>query len=161
NEAGPRRRCVVATAMLVGGFASVVPFANPYRDNLVRSHTPFVNDAFRNIVPGGGGGFDAAQTLIEVPRPPVGWVLEDLLTFRIFALLRERYIPFESTAAHRRSLWSQLYGWTIFVHFPPMWPDDESPSLLMGRLCMALGLLPLAAVVLGFAARLRAVWLGL
>jgi hypothetical protein len=160
NEAGSRRRCVLATAILVAGFASVVPFANPYRDNLVRSHTPFVNDAFRPTLPEGGGGFDAAQTMIEVPRPPVGWIFEDLLTFRIFALLREPYVDFDSTAAHRTSLWSQLYGFTMFVRFPPLWGEDEGKSLLLGRICMALGLLPLAAVVLGFATRLRAVWLG-
>jgi len=159
SETGSRRRRVVATAILVGGFASVVPFANPYRDNLVRSHTPFVNDAFRQVAPG-SGGFDDAQTMFEVPRPPVGWVFEDLLTFRIFALLREPYVDFGSTAAHRTSLWSQLYGFTMFVRFPPLWGEDEGKSLLLGRICMALGLLPLAAVVLGFATGLRAVWLG-
>ena len=158
NDASSRRRSVVATAILVAGFASVVPFANPYRDNIVRSHSPFVNDAFRP--PGGSGGFDAAQEMIEVPRPPIAWVLEDLLTFRIFELLREPYVDFDSTAAHRTSLWSQLYGWTMFVRFPPLAGDEGRKSLLLGRICMALGLLPLAAVVLGVAYRLRAVALG-
>jgi hypothetical protein len=144
TETGPRRRSVI----LIVGFSSVVPFANPYRDNLVRSHTPFVNDAF-----------DAPLAKIEVPRPP-DWIVEDFLTFRIFALLREPYASFDSTAAHKTSLWSQLYGWTMFVRFPPLWGDDEGKSLLLGRICIALGLLPLAAVVLGFAAGLRGVWHG-
>jgi hypothetical protein len=149
SETSARRRSLVATAILILGFSSVVPFANPYRDNIVRSHTPFVNDAF-----------DAPEMKLEVPRPPVGWVFEDLLTFRIFALLSEPSVDFDSTAAHRTSLWSQLYGWTMFVRFPPFWGEDEGKSLLLGRICMALGLLPLAAVVLGFAAGWGSLWLG-
>jgi len=149
SEAGVRRRCIVATAILIVGFSSVVPFANPYRDNLVRSHTPFVNDAF-----------DLPLAKFEVPRPPVAWVFQDLLTFRIFSLLGEPYMTFESTAAHRTSLWSELYGWTMFVHFPPLWGDDDGKSVPLGRICIALGILPLAAVVLGFATGVRAVGRG-
>src|SRR5206468_2121599 len=84
----------------------------------------------------------------------------DLMTFRIFALLDEPYASFDSTAPHKTSLWSQLYGWTMFVRFPPLLGDDEGKSLLLGRICLVLGLLPLAAVVLGAAAGLGVAWQG-
>ncbi len=144
-----RRQYAVATAVFVLGFLCVVPFANPYRDNLVQTHTPFVNDAFQDPL-----------NKIEVPRAPIAWVWEDLLSFHLFGLMRVPYVDFGDGDAslYRTSLWSQLYGRMFFLRFDQgIWRNMDPRLLSLGRLCLALALLPLAALFVGAATLLRSV----
>jgi hypothetical protein len=132
-----RRRYAAAIAVFVLGFLCVVPFVNPYRDNIARFHTPFVNHEF-----------EVPLLKIEVTRP--AWVYEDLLTFRIFDLVRNPYVDFHSAPRHRGSLWSQLYGKTFFLRFEQwIWESSDPRLFSLGRLCLVLGLMPLAALLAG------------
>jgi hypothetical protein len=131
-----RRRWRLGLVVFVLGFTSVVLSSNPYRGNLARSGTPFVNDAF-----------DVPMMRFEVPRPPVAWIVEDFFTFRIVSLLKQPYIDFDDQPPHRTSLWTQLHGWTYFLQYTPFWERER--SLVLGRICLVLGLLPFAALVVG------------
>lgn len=149
-DARRRRQFAVAAVVFVLGFLAVVPFVNPYRENLVRFHTPFVNDEF-----------EVALLKMEVPRPAITWVYEDLLTFRIFDLLHQPYVDFLTVPSHRSSLWSQLYAKMMVLRFEQhIWPNLDPRLLSLGRLCLILGLLPLAALLVGTARRLRSTWRG-
>ena len=152
--AGPRlrRQYAVVTAVFVLGFLCVVPFMNPYRDNLAHAHTLFVGDAFQDPL-----------NKIEVPRPPVAWVFQDLFTFHILDLIRVPYVDFvdDAPSLHRTSLWSQLYGRMFFLRFDQdIWRNLDPGLLSLGRLCFVLGLLPLAALLVGTADLLRSIQRG-
>lgn len=148
-----RKSRAIATLVFVFGFFCVVPFANPYRDNIAQAGTPFVNDAF-----------DLPQMKQEVPRPPVTWVFENFFTFRYAELLR---VPFNEYGRlppyprHRESLWSQLYGRMLFLRFDQgIWQNQDPWLLSLGRLLLLFGLLPLAALLVGTANLLRCAWRG-
>jgi hypothetical protein len=151
-ETSQRKTYAVATAVFVLGFLCVVPFMNPYRENLVHAHTLFVGDAFQDPL-----------NKIEVPRSPVAWVFQDLFTFRILELIRVPYVSFGDSppSLHRTSLWSQLYGRTFFLRFDQdIWQNPDPRLLSLGRLCLVLGLLPLVALLLGAADLVRSVRAG-
>lgn len=148
-----RRNLLVATAVFVLGFSCVVPFVNPYRHNIARAGTPFVNDEF-----------EVPVMKLEVSRPPVTWVFQSFFTFRFFELLRvpfnEYRFPLPDTL-HRESLWSQLYGRMFFLRFDQnIWKNQSLGLLSLGRLCLVLGLLPLVALLLGAGNLLRSAWHG-
>lgn len=146
-EPSVRKTYVGATAVFVLGFLSVVPLMPPYRDNLVHAHTPFVNDAFVDPL-----------NKIEVPRPPVVWVAQDLLTFRIFELIQVPRVNFVDPVPplHRTSLWSQLYGRALFLRFDQcIWENADPRLLSLGRLCLVLGVLPLTALLVGIVDQVR------
>lgn len=141
-----RRRYAAAAAIFVLGFLSVVPLVHPYRENIARAHTPFVNDAFETPV-----------MTLEVPRPST-WMLQNFFTFRIAELLRVPYDDYQGGPypLHRESLWSQLYGRMFFLRFDQgIWRNGEPRLLDLGRLSLVLGLLPLAALLLGTASVAR------
>jgi hypothetical protein len=145
-----RRGYAAATLLLAAGFLLIVTQVHPYRENLQQAGTPFVTDAF-----------DAPLLKLEVRRPPYSWMVQDLLTFRIFALLRTPYMDFQIEPRHRTSLWTQVYGRALFLRFDqPLAPNLDPRLLALGRLCFLLGMLPLAAVVTGAALTLRSLWRG-
>ncbi|MDX2169594.1 MAG: hypothetical protein SF182_21170, partial [Deltaproteobacteria bacterium] len=147
-----RRRYAAAAAVFVAGFLLVVPLLHPYRQNLAQAGTPFVNDAFYTP-------FMAA----EVPRPP-RWPLDMFLTFRLAELLRVPYDDYQGGPypLHRESLWSQLYGRTVFLRFDQgIWRNLDPRLLDLGRVSLVLGLLPLAALLLGCAGALAGAARGL
>jgi hypothetical protein len=154
TDSSLRRRLIVPALAYVVGFLLVVSLINPYRQNIAERGTPFVNDAF-----------DLPMVRIEVPRPPVAWVFENFLTFRFLELLRSPYIELgrpTDPPAHRESLWSQVYGRTFFLRFDRgIWTPSDPGVFNLGRLCLVLGLLPLAALLIGTGDRLRSVWRGL
>jgi hypothetical protein len=132
-----RRRYAAAAALFIVGFLLVVPMVPPYRQNLAQAGTPFVNDAFKTPV-----------MEREVPRPS-DWFVETFFTFRVAELLREPYIGLGDGPypLHRESLWSQLYGRMLFLRFDRgLWRNLDPALLWLGRVCLVLGLLPLAAL---------------
>lgn len=148
NELRGRKRFALAAVTVWAGFLLTVPWFNPYRENLLGSGTPFVHDAYEEPL-----------NRIEVARP-ASWFVEDLLTFRLIELLRVPYTDFDpASSTHRTSLWSALYGRTFSLRFDHgLWFNPDPHLLWLGRACLALGLLPLAALLTGVAgtlARLR------
>jgi hypothetical protein len=142
GAAAPRRhgRYLRAAAFFALGFLLVVSMTQPYRDNLLQSGTPFVNDAFKT-----------PHMENEVPRQPT-WPLESFLTFRFAELMLRPYIDFSDGPypRHRISLWSQLYGRALLLRYDRgLWRNFDPDLLWLGRLLLVLGLLPLSAVVLG------------
>jgi hypothetical protein len=148
-----RKKYAAATAALVLGFLCVTPLFNPYRDNILRRGTPFVNDAF-----------DLPQMKEEVARVPDGWVVRNLFTFRFVELLRHPFNEYGTPPPyplHRDSLWSQLYGRTFFLRFDQgIWQNQDPRLLSLGRACLVLGLLPLLAFLAGVARLARSAWRG-
>lgn len=145
-----RLRYAAATTILIVGFLAIVAQTHPYRENLQQAGTPFVTDAF-----------EAPLLKLEVRRPPFGWVVQDLFTFRILELLRTPYMDFQIEARHRNSLWTQLYGRTFFLRFDqPLAPNLDPRLLMLGRLCFLLGLLPVVALLAGSMRTLRSTWQG-
>lgn len=148
---GRRGKYAAATAVFVLGFLAVVSSVNPYRDNIARAGTPFVNDAF-----------DLPLMRLEVTREP-DWVVQDYFTFRYLELLRVPYNTYGPGPypLHRGSLWSQLYGRMFFLRFDQnIWQNTDPRLLALGRLCLILGSLPLAALLVGTAERVDSVWRG-
>jgi hypothetical protein len=146
-----RRKRAAASAVFVLGFLAVVPFVNPYRGNIAQAGTPFVNDAF-----------DVPLMKLEVAREP-SWVFQDFFTFRYLELLRVPYNEYGPGPypLHRDSLWSQLYGRMFFLRFDQnIWQSTDPRLLSLGRLCLLLGLLPFAALLVGTADGLRSLWRG-
>lgn len=142
--AAPRRHgAYLRAAALFGlGFLLVVSMTQPYRQNLLQSGTPFVNDAFKT-----------PHMENEVPRQPT-WPLEAFLTFRFGELMLRPYIDFSDGPypRHRISLWSQLYGRALFLRYDRgLWRNFDPDLLWLGRLMLGLGLLPCAALLLGIA----------
>jgi len=124
---------------------------NPYRENFATAGTPFVNDEF-----------EVPLMKVEVARAP-GWPLQTFFTFRFLELLRVPYNKYDigPYPQHRESLWSQLYGRMFFLRFDQnIWQSTDPRLLSLGRLCLVLGLLPFAALLVGTADRLRALWRG-
>jgi hypothetical protein len=137
-----RRQLLTGAGVFVLGFLAVVPWLHPYAQNIARAGTPFVNDAF-----------ETPLMTLEVPRS-ANWPAEFFLTFRIVELLREPYLEYGPGphAAHRESLWSQLYGRTMWLRFDRgIWANRDPNLTVLGRLCMLVGLLPLAALLIGTA----------
>ena len=147
-----RKRYAAATAVFILGFLFVVSLVHPYRQNIAQAHTPFVNDAF-----------DTPVMKLEVPRPST-WMLQIFFTFRIVELLRVPYDDYEGGPypLHRESLWSQLYGRMFFLRFDQgIWRNVEPRLLDLGRLSLGLGMLPLAALLMGTAHVVRSTGRGL
>jgi hypothetical protein len=153
-DSGLRRRLALPALLYVVAFLLVASLINPYRENIAERGTPFVNDAY-----------DLPLVRMEVPRPPVTWVFENFFTFRFVELLRSPYIELGKPSDppfHRESLWSQVYGRTFFLRFDRgIWTPTDPNVFNLGRVCLTLGLLPLAALLVGTGDRLRSVWRGL
>jgi hypothetical protein len=139
-----RKRYAVGAALFVLGFLAIVPLMHPYRQNIAARHSPFVNDEFKTPVMEN-----------EVPRDSAAWVAHALLSFRLVGLLREPYLDYHLVGpapAHRESLWSQVYGKMFFLRFDRgIWYSFDPRSLWLGRVCLLLALLPLAALGIGAA----------
>jgi hypothetical protein len=147
-----RRPYAVAMGVFVLGFLSIVSSMNPYADNIARARTPFVNDAY-----------DEPMMKVDVARDPVMWVVDDLFTFRILELVRAPVVGFSPPPypLHQESLWSQVYGRMFFLRFDQGIWENRDPRLLdLGRVCLVLGLLPLAALLVGTATLVAAVGRG-
>lgn len=83
-----------------------------------------------------------------VSRPGVLNLADGFFTFRYFDMIKQPYITNGDTAypLHRTSLWSQLYGRTVFLHFdrwPPEWQTKAPLVIFIGRVLIIIGVVPL------------------
>lgn len=129
-------------------YAGIVPFAGGYYKEYTQSGTPFAT-----------GIGPSARTATEHEtfkyRPGITSVAGGYLTFRYFDMLKQPYITNDPNVypLHRTSLWSQLYGRTFFMHFdqhPPSWQSKNIFLLNVGRILLALGIIPAFVFILGF-----------
>jgi len=93
-----------------------------------------------------------------VYRPGTTSIADTYFTFRFVELLRYPMITNDPVdyPLHRTSLWSQLYGRAHFGHFaqhPPSWKSTHPLVLNLGRLILALALLPTACLLMGILRR--------
>ncbi len=89
-------------------------------------------------------------------RPGVLNIAKGFFTFRYFDMIRQPYINNEvdNYPIHRTSLWSQLYGRTVFLHFdqwPPTWQTQAPFIIFVGRVLIILGVIPLFLFLSGLA----------
>jgi hypothetical protein len=87
-------------------------------------------------------------------RPGVINMAESFFTFRYFDMIIRPSIPngMNDYPLHRTSLWSQLYGRTVFLQFdqwPPTWQTDNPAIMAIGRVLIILGLVPLLLFLSG------------
>lgn len=89
-----------------------------------------------------------------IGRPGIESLWRGFFTFRLLDMTRQPYINNEKThyPAHRTSLWSQLYGRTMFMRFdqwPMSWQSRAPNIVIIGRPLIILGLVPLAFFLSG------------
>jgi hypothetical protein len=147
GEARTRGQTLLYGSIFVVGFVLVVPRAGLYWEHYRRYGSPFVNP----ILP---APFPNAFEKTFVYKPGVTSIMDSLVTFRLYDLLRN---PVSTTDGekyplHRTSLWSQLYGRAHFAHFdawPPSWrlPNDGGQRVAslvqnLGRLIFLAALFP-------------------
>lgn len=128
-------------------YLTIVPFAGGYWHNYKLYHDPFVV-CFNKMNP---PDF-LHQTIAS--RPGIRSIADGFFTFRYFDMIRQPYIENEVTpfSLHRTSLWSQLYGRTLFVHFdqfPVGWQSKDPVIISVGRLLIILGIIPLLLLLAG------------
>jgi hypothetical protein len=88
-------------------------------------------------------------------RPGITSISKGFFTFRYFDMVRQPYINNEvdNFPLHRTSLWSQLYGRTVFMHFdqwPPAWQAQTAIVVFIGRVLIILGIVPLLLFLSGY-----------
>ncbi len=135
----------LATLLLIT-FA-VVPYFGGYYNNYKQYHS-FTLSAWEKDPPP-----DFFKKTVAM-RPGVRCMSEAYFTFRYFDMVRQPYINNEvdNRPLHRTSLWSQLYGRTMFMHFD-QWPigwQSQSPLIVnIGRALIILGIVPLLFFLTG------------
>jgi hypothetical protein len=128
-------------------FVTVVPFAGGYYTYYKKYKS----------LPTSMWGYDPPPKFFEstfTTRPGVRNMAEGFFTFRYLDMIRQPYISNEcdSFPLHRTSLWSQLYGRTVFMHFdqwPGSWQTTAPLILNVGRILIILGIIPLLLFLLG------------
>ena len=128
-------------------FLSIVPIAGGYYHNY-KNHGSLTLSTWNNASPP-----SFFQTTLA-GRPGLQNMYQGFFTFRYFDMIRQPYINNEETnyPVHRTSLWSQLYGRTVFMHFdqwPPTWQSQDYRILFIGRVLIILGIIPLGLFLAG------------
>jgi hypothetical protein len=148
KSAAIRKAYLVFLACLALAFLFIFPSAGYY--SYYRKYNTLPTTAFQWDPPRA-----AFFEKTEIGHPGVRSVAECFFTFPIIGMLREPMINNELTGypLHRTSLWSQLYGRTVFMHFdywPPGWQSHDRLLLWVGRLLILSGLFPLLILIWGF-----------
>jgi hypothetical protein len=130
-------------------FSTVVPFVGGYYTYYTKNKS-LPTSAWENDPP----PLFYESTPLRYNRPGVRNMAEGFFTFMYLDMIRQPYINNESDnfPLHRTSLWSQLYGRTVFMHFdqwPPSWQTQDATIVFVGRLLIALGVIPLGLFLLG------------
>jgi hypothetical protein len=128
-------------------FMFVVPFAGGYYTYYKKYKS----------LPTSMWAYDAPPKFFEstsVNRPGVRNMAEGFFTFQYLDMIRQPYINNESDnfPLHRTSLWSQLYGRTVFMHFdqwPGSWQTTSPLIVNVGRVLIIIGIIPLLLFLLG------------
>jgi len=145
-----RRTLLLKTGMwLMVAAVVVIPFAGGYYSSYVKYGTPFST----GIGPKANVNSEVQHEVFHW-RPGYRSVREGFLTFRFIGMLEQPYINNDTYTypLHRTSLWSQLYGRTVFMHFdqhPPSWQNTSPAILNAGRMALLLGLLPALLLFVG------------
>lgn len=128
-------------------YGAIVPFAGGYYKEFKKTGTPFATGIGPSATPKENNTFRY--------RPGITSVASGYLTFRYLDLIQQPYITNDVDVypLHRTSLWSQLYGRTFFMHFdqhPPSWQSKNNTLLMVGRVLLALAIVPVFIFILGF-----------
>jgi hypothetical protein len=126
---------------------TIVPFAGGYYHNYKTYGSLSLSTWEKDAPP-------FFYTKTPVTRPGLENMREGFFTFKWKDLIRQPYInnEWDNYPPHRTSLWSQLYGRTVFMHFdqwPPSWQSHEPNIVSVGKALVILGILPLLLFILG------------
>ena len=139
---------VISSAAFLVALMITVPFGGGYYANYKKYNNPFMNNISHKDPP--------PEFFHEtfVARPGITSIVHGYFTFRIVDMIQQPYINNETDGfpLHRTSLWSQLYGRTFFSYFdqfPGTWASTERKIILLGRILLILGLVPLGIFILG------------
>jgi hypothetical protein len=140
-------RAAIYLSILLLTFVVIVPFAGGYYNNDKKYNSLTLSTWNRNSRP-----YFFKTTPVE--RPGLQNMYEGFFTFRYLDMIRQPYINNEvdNYPAHRTSLWSQMYGRTLFMHFdqwPPGWQSHDPFILLIGKILIVLGIVPLLLFLAG------------
>jgi hypothetical protein len=141
-----RMRILKIGLMLFISCVAIVPFAGGYYYSYINYGTPFST--------GIGPSANKRDSEPFRWRPGIQSVAGGYLTFRLGGMLEQPYINDDpdNFPLHRTSVWSQMYGRTMFLHFdqhPPSWKSTAPAILFAGRLALVLGLIPALLFLLG------------
>lgn len=122
-------------------FVAIVPYAGGYYTYYKKYKS----------LPTSMWGYDPPPKFFEstfTNRPGIRNMAEGFFTFQYLDMIRQPYINNESDnfPLHRTSLWSQLYGRTVFMHFdqwPGSWQTTSPVIINVGRVLIILGIIPL------------------
>lgn len=133
--------------ILVISFLLIVPFAGGYYGNYKQYGSLTLSTWNKDPKP-----FFFKTT--PLTRPGLQNMFDGFFTFRYFDMIRQPYINNEwnNYPLHRTSLWSQLYGRTVFMHFdqwPPGWQSQDTLIIIIGRILIILGIVPLTLFLMG------------
>ena len=142
-----RRWLLQSFMILTAGYLLIVPVAGGYYHSYLKYQTPFKTNIEKLPPP------SFSQRTI-VARPGVTSVKDAFFTFRLFDMIRQPYIENEPEpyVLHRTSLWSELYGRTMFLHFdqcPWGWRTTVPAIIWAGRLLLCLGVVVLILFMSG------------
>lgn len=121
-------------------YLTLVPLFGQYYYNYRQCGSPFVVN--REVDP-----FPDFFKETYCYHPGVTSIKNSYLTFRLFDLIKHPTITNDEKIypLHRTSLWSQLHGRAHFIFFsmwPPTWQTENAIILNMGRVILALALIP-------------------
>ncbi len=142
-----RRVALKYFSILFISFLAIVPFAGGYYHNFKNYDSLTISTWKKDPPP-------HFFKTTHVERPGLQNMFTGFFTFRYFDMLRQPYINNEwnNYPLHRTSLWSQLYGRTMFMHFdqwPPSWQSHDKIIVGIGRSLLLLGIVPLALFLFG------------
>jgi WD40 repeat protein len=146
-------KIVAHATVFVVLFLGIVTVFGPYVDHYEKYGSPFVT----NFQP------DPKPLWFEkthINHPGVRSIADAYFTFRFVDMLQHPHNTRWSWSypEHRTSLWSQIYGQTVSLHFassPPSWHTDWKPLLWVDRALMVLALPFVLCFAVGFALRFR------
>ncbi len=148
-----RKLYIKILAILVISFIAIIPVGSGCIHNYHKYGTPFVL-----VLPKDPPPLFFKHTYAG--RPGITSVVDGYFTFRYFDMIREPFIvsTIDNYQLHRTSLWSQLYGRTMFMHFdqhPNSWKSMDPKLLSAGRWLIALGIVPLILLIAGMVKTIR------
>ncbi len=148
-----RKLYIKILTILVISFIAIIPVGAGYIHNYIKYGTPFVLVLRKDPPP-------PFFNHTYAGRPGITSVVDGYFTFRYFDMIREPFIvsTIDNYQLHRTSLWSQLYGRTMFMHFdqhPDSWKSMDPNLLNAGRWLIVLGIVPLILFIAGMLKTIR------
>jgi hypothetical protein len=163
-ERGARRTRLLAFAgVCIAAFLTVACLQEPYRGYLRDYGTPFKGAKEEDNA---RQPFPHVFQKTQYGSPGLLSLWDSFFKFRFVDMLACPYITNDHSVypQHRTCFWSQLYGRAFFTRFdqwPPGWQNTEPATVAVGRLCLLLGLLPAATLLVGIGVSVRTIVAGL